>query len=317
MDSGTRALRREQQTHLLPTVEWALGQMKLRGIYAPLTTPFDHRGRIYWSKFDHNLSQLRRTTLSGFAVAGPWGEGPLLSESEKASLWKRAVAQVEGNASVLAWIADCGVATARDLIAAAAEAGCAAAVIAAPDTEALAPGIASAELFFQSVADKSAIPLLANIDALASLWIDPDALARLSSHPEISGAVVAHCSADYIEKAATACGGQFQLIVRDLESVVSCLASGASAAILPIASAVPFHALSIEEAIRTRELDAARELVMRALDFEHLLESHGVPALKRALDERSHFGGRPRLPLLDVNPGTAEAISRSLYELAS
>lgn len=291
--------------------------MKLRGVYAPLTTPFDHQGRIYWSKFDHNLGQLSRTTLSGFVVAGPWGEGPLLSEAEKASLWKRAAAQVEGDASVLAWIADCGVATARDQIAIAAEAGCAAAAIAAKDTEALAPGIASAELFFQAVADRSAVPLLASIDALDPPWIESTSLARLSNHPEIAGAVVARCSADYIEKAATACGGQFQLIVRDLESVVPCLAAGASAAILPIASAVPFHALSIEEAIRTRELDAARELVNRALDFEHLLGSHGVPALKRALDERSHFGGRPRLPLLDVSPGTAEAISRSLYELAS
>lgn len=291
--------------------------MKLRGIYAPLTTPFDHRGRIYWSKFDHNLAQLRRTTLSGFVVAGPWGEGPLLSDSEKASLWKRAVAQVEGAASVLAWIADCGVDTARDQIATAAEAGCAAAVITPPETEALAPGLSSAELFIQSVADQSAIPLFANVDALASLWIDPDALARLSSHPEIAGAVVGHCYPDFIKKAATACSGQFQLIVRDLESVVPCLAAGASAAILPIASAVPFHALSIEEAIRTRELDAARELALRAQDFDDLLGSHGVPALKRALDERSHFGGRPRLPLLDVDAGTAEAISRSLYELAS
>lgn len=291
--------------------------MKLRGIYAPLTTPFDHQGRIYWSKFDHNLAQLRRTTLSGFVVAGPWGEGPLLSESEKASLWKRAVTQTEGEASVLASIADCGVATARELVAAASEAGCAAAVIDAPDTEALARGSSNAEVFFQAVADESAIPLLANIDAFGAPWIDPTAVARLSNHPEIAGAVVGHCYPDYLERVAPDCSGQFTLIVRDFESVVPCFAAGASAAILPVASAVPFHVLSIEEALRTREIDAARELVMRAFDFDLLLGSHGVPALKRALDERSYFGGRPRLPLLDVSPGTAEAISRSLYELAS
>lgn len=291
--------------------------MKLRGIYAPLTTPFDHHGRIYWSKFDHNLAQLRRTTLPGFVVAGPWGEGPLLSESEKASLWKRAVDQVDGEATVLAWIAGCGVATARDLLATATEAGCAAAVINALDTEELARGTSNEEIFFQAVADESAIPLLLNIDAFGSLWIEPTALARLSNHPAIAGAVVGHCYPDYLKRTAPVCSGQFNLIVRDFESVVPCFASGASAAILPIASAVPFHILSIDEAVRTRELDAARELVMRALDFDLLLGSHGVPALKRALDERSYFGGRPRLPLLEVSPGTAEAISRSLYELAS
>lgn len=291
--------------------------MRFRGIYAPLTTPFDHRGRIYWSKFDHNLSQLRRTTLAGFVVAGPWGEGPLLSESEKASLWKRTVAQVEGEASVLAWVADCGVATARDLVATAAEAGCAAAVIGPPDSAMVAPGVASDELFFQAVADGSPIPLLANIDALGLTWIEPGALARLSNHPAITGAVVGHCYPPFVEQAATECSGQFEVIVRDLESFVPCFPSGATAAILTIATAVPFHALSIEEAMRAREIDAARELTMRAIDFELRLGEHGAPALKSALDERSQFGGRPRLPLLEVDSGTAEAISRSLYELAS
>jgi len=293
------------------------GRMKLRGIYAPLTTPFDHQGRIYWSKFDHNLSQLCRTALSGFVVAGLWGEGPLLSETEKASLWKRAVAQVEGEASILAGIAGGGAATARALVARAAEAGCIAAVVAPPDTEALAPGIDTAELFFRTVADGAAIPLLVDVDALDPRWSDPTALAGLSNHPAVAGAVVGHCNPDFVEQAATVCSGQFNLIVRDLESVVPCFPSGATAAILPTASAVPFYALSIEEAVRTRELDAARELVTRALGLDYLLLSHGVPALKRALDERSHFGGRPRLPLLDVDRATAEAISRSLHELAS
>ena len=291
--------------------------MKLRGIYAPLTTPFDHRGQIYWSKFEHNLSQLRRTNLAGFVVAGPWGEGPLLSELEKASLWKHTVAQVEGEASVLAWVENYGVATARDLIATAAEAGCAAAVIGPPDSAAVAPGVASDELFFQAVADESPIPLLANIDAIGLTWIEPGALARLSNHPAITGAVVGHCYPPFVERAATECSGQFEVIVRDLESFVPCFPSGATAAILPIATAVPFHILSIDEAMRTREVDAARELTMRAIDFELLLEEHGAPALKRALDERSQFGGRPRLPFLEVDSETAEKISRSLYELPS
>ena len=102
-----------------------------------------------------------------------------------------------------------------------------------------------------------------------------------------------------------------------MEAAVPCLEAGACAAILAVASVVPFYVLSIEEAVRTREHAAALELVARAVDLERLLQRHGVPALKRALDLRSGYGGRPRLPLSDVSAPTSEAIALALYELAS
>ena len=291
--------------------------MRFRGIYAPLATPFDHRGSIYWSKFDYNLAQLRRTALSGFVVADCWGEGPLLTESEKASVWKRAVEGAQGDADILAGITAAGVALAREQVAAATSAGCAAAIIEAPDTGALAPSADTSDLHFRAVADDARIPVLISTHSGGPAGTDAARLARLASHPRIQGAVISNGSADLVKEIASACGAEFALLVRDLEQVVPCLAAGASAAILTVAAAVPFHGLSIEEAVRTREHDAAIKLVARAKDFERLLQSDGVPALKRALDLRSQYGGHPRLPLTDVDSETAEAIARALYELAS
>ena len=291
--------------------------MRFRGIYAPLTTPFDHRGSIYWSKFDYNLAQLRRTRLSGIVVTDRWGEGPLLSSEERIAIWKQSVKGAEGKIEILATISDCGVSVARESVAVAADAGCGAAILEAPDLSALDPGSDPASLFFRAVADTATLPLLVSVRLGAPGGLSPEKLAALSLHPRIAGAVIEHTPAQVIVAAARECGREFVVVVRDLECTATCLAAGAAAAVPAIASAVPFYALSIEEAVRTRDHGAAKALTERAVSLEGLLKAHGVPALKHALDLRSFYGGIPRLPLLGVQSATAEAISLALHELAS
>lgn len=291
--------------------------MHFRGMYAPLTTPFDHTGAVYWAKFDYNLSQLQRTRLAGFLVGDRWGEGPLLSAREKAQLWARAATQAGEGPSVLAAIEGCGVAEAREQVETAAEAGCSAAVLMAPDLRALSSRDGTAALFYRAVADAARLPVLAAIDQTGPRSLPLPELAALAAHPRIAGALLSGSDAAYVRKAAAACGRGFALIVRDFESTAASLADGAVAALLAVAAAVPFFALSIEEAVRTRELEAARDLVERGTAFDRLLREHGVPALKRALDLRSGYGGPPRLPLLPAPPPTAAAVEASLRDLAS
>lgn len=291
--------------------------MRFRGIYAPVTTPFNHRGDIYWSKFEYNLSQLQRTKLSGILVGDRWGESPLLSAEEKIQLWTRAAAQVGRGQSVLAAVAGCGVFEAREQVAAAAEAGCVAAVLEGPDLRDLAPRSANMELYFQAVADSSDLPVLAEISLDGPCASPAQRAAAVAAHPRIAGVLLASSDPEAAREAVSTFVPGSALIVRSLESAVSCLAAGASAALLPMAAAVPFYCLSIEEAIRTREFEAARELAVRALPFERLLDEHGVPALKHALDLRGSYGGVPRLPLLSTASTTAEAVRQSLTELSS
>jgi len=48
--------------------------MKLSGIFAAITTPFDHNGDIYRTKIEHNLSRWNATTLAGYVVGSSTGE---------------------------------------------------------------------------------------------------------------------------------------------------------------------------------------------------------------------------------------------------
>ncbi len=289
--------------------------MRFHGIYAPLTTPFDHRGTIYWSKFDFNLSQLLRTNLSGFVVADRWGEAPLLSSEEKVLLWRRSAALVGEAAHVIATVSGCGVEEARALCEAAAEAGCSAALLEAPN---LSPRPRNGNLFFQSVADSVDMPVLVALrSGSSSAALSPDRLADLSCHPRIAGAVMEGHGEAVLLETRRVCQPGFCLITRDLSAATASLSMEAGAALLTVASVVPFHALSIEEAIRTRNPSATSDLVRRAWDLDRLVAAHGVPALKAAQEERSFYGGSPRLPLLKAEPSTAMALAQSLSELAS
>ena len=63
--------------------------MKLQGIFPPITTPFDHEGKIYVGKLQHNVEKWNRTALSGYVVMGSTGESVMLTEEEKFTLWER------------------------------------------------------------------------------------------------------------------------------------------------------------------------------------------------------------------------------------
>ena len=62
--------------------------MKLSGIFAAITTPFDHNGDIYRVKIEHNLSRWNANALAGYVVGSSAGEGVLLSHDEKIAVWE-------------------------------------------------------------------------------------------------------------------------------------------------------------------------------------------------------------------------------------
>ncbi len=254
--------------------------MKLQGIFAEITTPFDHKGDIYKTKVEHNVEKWNRTTLAGYVVCGKAGEGALLAAEEKFAVWEMVAKFAAPEKMLIAAVAMPGVRETVALANRAADLGYKAALVDVPHRA------AETQLaYFRAIADQSRIPVIAG---------GADVAVAVSQHPNI----VAMCS-----DAGKAAQSGVDVLAHSATNLWPALQSGAAGAILDFAAAAPYACIAIWEAHRTREEEAGvdwQNRILRAADLSGECR-HGVPGLKHALDLNAYYGGPPRLPL--VVPG--------------
>lgn len=128
--------------------------LKLKGIIAPLPTPFNHEGDLYTAKVRHNVAKWNRVALGGYLVASALGEGPLLDADEKRQLWSLVRESAAEGRTLIADVSMPSVRASAAMAKAAAELGYHA-------VHATEPANGDAELYFRSLADRSPLPLLA------------------------------------------------------------------------------------------------------------------------------------------------------------
>jgi len=251
--------------------------MKLQGILLPVAVPFDHNGDLYPVKIQHNVEKWNRTGLAGYVVSG--SESIYLSVEEIIRMWEY-VAEYSAPEKLL--IASTGMPSVRETVRLANHAetlGYQAAFVPAPDAPACVRSV-----YFSAVADQSKIPILAGGDV-------PEGIA----HPNILTAVVGQSSA----------------------TIAQDFAAGAVAAIVSLANAAPYAAITIWEAHRTRENEAALDWQKRIAPAVGLIETYGVAALKYAMDLNGYYGGPPRLPLTVLSPEARNALEQALDGIKS
>ena len=141
-------------------------RMKLQGIFADITTPFDHKGDIYKVKVQHNVEKWNRASLAGYVVCGAAGEGALLAAEEKSAVWEMVAKYTAPEKLLIAATGTAGVRETVVLSNRAAELGYKAALVETshrqPETQLL---------YLRAVADQAKIPVIA-------AGIEPDVAAR-------------------------------------------------------------------------------------------------------------------------------------------
>jgi 4-hydroxy-2-oxoglutarate aldolase len=79
--------------------------------------------------------------------------------------------------------------------------------------------------------------------------------------------------------------------------------------VLAFANAAPYACITIWEAHRTRETEAAQDWQNRIARAAQLVTTrYGVPGLKYAMDLKGYYGGPPRLPLTGIGPEAKQEI---------
>jgi 4-hydroxy-2-oxoglutarate aldolase len=292
--------------------------MKLHGIFPPITTPFDHEGNIWKVKLQHNLEKWNLTGLSGYVVCGSTGESVALTTEEKIQLWEW-VAQFAAPEKLL--IAGTGVESVRETVALtnrAAEIGYKAAMVRTPHYyKNLVNNAAAQKLYFSSVADQARIPLIIyNWPQITGVDIPADAVVELSHHPNIIAVKESSGNLEKVIQMVREVKKGFQVLVGSAPTLASSLAAGAVGAILAFANAAPYTTISIWEAHRTRESEAALDLQTRIGKAAQLVTSkYGVPGLKYAMDLAGYYGGPPRLPLTAPCPPAKKEIEEAFQDL--
>jgi 4-hydroxy-2-oxoglutarate aldolase len=260
--------------------------MKLQGIFADITTPFDHKGDIYKVKVQHNVEKWNKTTLAGYVVCGAAGEGVLLSAEEKIAVWEMVAKFAAPEKLLIAAAASAGVRETVTLANRAADLGYKAALIDSPYRDA-----STQLIYFRAIADQSRIPLIVGSEIAVQ-------------HPNVA----AVC-----DRSATAARDGVQVLASSASHLWSMLQSGASGAILDFAAAAPYAAIAIWEAHRTREEEAGREMQGRMMRAAEVI--HSASELKHAMDLNAYYGGPPRLPLVVPAADTRRQIEEAFRDL--
>jgi 4-hydroxy-2-oxoglutarate aldolase len=275
--------------------------MKLQGIFPPIATPFNRDGEIWKVKVQHNIEKWNLTGLSGYVVCGSTGESVMLTTEEKIQLWEW-VAQYAAPEKLL--IAGTGMESVAETVALsnrAAEIGYKVAMVRTPHYyKNLINNAAAQMLYYRAVADQSKIPLIIyNWPQITGVDIPADAVAKLSNHPNIIAIKESSGNLEKVMQMIREVKTGFQLLTGSAPTLAPSLAVGCVGAVLAFANAAPYATISIWEAHRTREFQAALDWQNRIGRAAMLVTTkYGVPGLKYAMDLAGYYGGPPRLPLI-------------------
>lgn len=287
--------------------------MKLQGIFPAIATPFDNKGEIYKIKVQYNIERWNLSQLSGYVVCGSTGEAALLSGQERVHLFELVAKYANPEKTLIAGTSADSVKETVEMANAAAAMGYKAALVLPPHYyRAVFSKPDVQKLFFRAVADQSKIPvLLYHFPQVTNVDLSPETVAELAQHPNIIGMKDSSGDLEGTKKYIAAVPKDFTVLTGAGGKLAPSLAAGCAGAVLAIANSLPYVCISIWEAHRQREAEAAEDWQNRLKPATDMFATHGIPGLKHAMDVMGYFGGPPRLPFVPVNPTAQAEIARA------
>lgn len=278
--------------------------LNLRGVFAPVVTTFGNRDELVdVDAFATNLRAHAAAGLSGVVVCGSTGEAALLDEAERRSLIEHARRELPSDALL---IVGTGAESTRQCVQrgrVASDHGAHAVLVVAPHYYASAMTPAALEAHYRRVADESPLPvLLYNIPKYMHFALEPDLVARLSSHENIVGMKDSAGDlgrlAGYLESQRE----DFVVLTGHGGSFHQALELGVHGGILAVSLFAAELSLEIYERHRAGDRDGSAESqrAMTPLAAE-IVGRMGVAGVKAALDRVGLRGGRVRAPLLPIS----------------
>ncbi|MBI1874489.1 MAG: dihydrodipicolinate synthase family protein [Acidobacteria bacterium] len=287
--------------------------MRIRGVFPPITTPFD-RQEVDLTGLRRNARRWMRTKLAGLVALGSNGEAPFLDEEESYAVISVVREEVPRDRVL---VAGTGRETTRATIAASERAAGAGADIALVRTPSFYKSRMTSEVFvkhYTAVADASPIPIiLYNFTAVTGVSLPASVASELARHPNIVGMKESNPDLAQIAELVERTPENFSVLCGSAPTVYPSLCVGAAGAILALACVVPELCVRLYDLVQEGRHAEALALQRQLTPLGRLVTSdHGIPGLKVALDLAGYVGGDPRPPLLPPGAAAIEAIRDQL-----
>jgi 4-hydroxy-2-oxoglutarate aldolase len=288
--------------------------MNLSGVFAPVPTPFDRADRLDVKRLSRALERWLASPLAGIVVLGSTGEAPLLDDAEADRVVGAARDVVPAGRTFI-------VGTGRESTKSAARAARRAGALGADAVLVRTPSFFKAQMtsealigHYVEVADASPVPvLLYQFPSLTGVTIEPDAVARLASHPNIVGMKDSSGDVLQISDFVASCREEFSVLSGSASTFYTAVCMGAIGGILALSCVLPDACVRLYELARAGRHDEGRALQQRLLPIAKLVGSvYGVPGLKAAVQLAGIDIGLPRRPLPPAADEVVDAIREEL-----
>ncbi|GAC1535040.1 MAG: dihydrodipicolinate synthase family protein [Herpetosiphon sp.] len=275
----------------------------LGGLYPPIPTPFDARGRVDLHKLEGNLAQWAALPLDGVVMPGSNSEAAFLTSEERIEIWRVCAQVLKGSGKRL--IAGTGAETTSETIrftTMAGELGATAALVLPPYF--YKPALTHEVLVehYQAIAAETPIPLLVyNVPAFTGVDFGVPTLLKLAEHDQIVG--IKDSSSNIVKMAELlAQRPDFQVFAGTGSALLPFLSLGAAGGVMALANVAAVPLRRLFDAFTGRNMDDARAIQLSLVALNGAITSRfGVPGLKYAMDQLGFYGGPVRRPLLPLS----------------
>lgn len=295
----------------------SLGMIRLSGVFAPATTPFDPvTGDLDVVALRRNVRFWLGSELAGLVLFGTTGEGFLLDEEERVRALEAVRELAGGERPLLAGAGAESTRAAVRLCRAAAAAGADGVLVSPPAY--YRPQMTPEALrdHFTAVADGSPVPVVLYQvpSAYSGIELVAGLVGELARHPNIVG--IKDSSGDLRTLGAlvqAAPDRSFNVLVGSGSVLYAGLEVGATGGILAVADLAPDLCADIQTLKEEGDEAGAGRIQERIAPLHRaVIGALGVPGVKAALDLLGLDGGAPRAPLKRLRPREVELVREAL-----
>lgn len=290
--------------------------VSLKGIFAPVTTPFGKDGELDRSAFEHNCKAHMQAGLNGLVIAGSTGEAPLLDLAERESLVLWARPQVPNDRAL---IAGCGAESTRTTltyIERAVERGVDAVLVVAPHYFASSMTDDALRSHYLRLADESPVPvILYNIPKYMHFRLSKPLVQELARHQNVIGIKDSSGDKASFEEYLAPQGDSFTTITGSGQLWGTALQMGARGGILAVSLFAASLARAVWDAVARKDIATAESLQSRLTPLAKVIVADlGIAGVKAAMDAVGLRGGAPRSPLLPLAKADTDRVRQMLRD---